>query len=145
MSGFWTSTDAVRVADDTGSADSTPPMRPLAPADLPRLAEWLREPRVARWWNQPSSLEEVERDFGPSVRGEEPGEDLVVSLGARAVGLLQRSVIGDYPGDLQEYAAVVDVPPGAVQLDYLIGSTADRGHGLGPRMIADAVRDTWDT
>src|SRR3954447_13237140 len=145
MSEFWTSTDAVRVADDTGPADGALTWRPLTAADLPLLAEWLREPRVARWWNQPSSLDEVERDFGPSVRGEEPGEDLVVLLEGRPIGLLQRSVIGNYPGDLQEYTAVVDVPPGAVQLDYLIGSTADHGRGLGPRMLATAVRDTWKT
>jgi aminoglycoside 6'-N-acetyltransferase len=118
--------------------------RALTADDLPLLAAWLREPQVARWWNQPSSSEEVELDFGPSVRGEEPGEDLVVSLDGRSIGLLQRSVIDDYPEDLAEYAQVVEVPPGAVQLDYLIGDAADRGRGLGPRIIAAAVRDTWD-
>ncbi len=126
-------------------ADGDLTWRPLAPDDLPQLAAWLREPRVARWWNQPSSLEEVERDFGPSSRGEEPGEDLVVLLDGRPIGLIQRSRIGDYPGDMKEYAAVVDVPAGAVQLDYLIGSTTDQGRGLGPRMIAAAVRDAWET
>lgn len=118
--------------------------RPLTEADLPLLAEWLSEPRVARWWNQPSSREEVERDFGPSARGEEPGEDLVVSLDGRPIGLLQRSVIGDYPGDLAEYTQVVEVPPGSVQVDYLIGAEADRGAGLGPQMIAAAIEEAWD-
>jgi len=27
------------------------------------LAEWLREPQVARWWNHETTLEAVERDF----------------------------------------------------------------------------------
>jgi aminoglycoside 6'-N-acetyltransferase len=118
--------------------------RPLTAADLPLLTRWLREPQVARWWNHETSPDAVERDFGASVRGEEPGEDLVVSLEGRPIGLLQRSVIGDYPEDLAEYSQVVEVPDGAVQLDYLIGEASDRGRGLGPRIIAAAVRDTWD-
>jgi aminoglycoside 6'-N-acetyltransferase len=119
--------------------------RPLAADDLPMLAGWLREPQVARWWNHDSSDFGVERDFGPSVRGEEPGEDLVVLLDGRPVGLLQRSVIADYPEELDEFATLVEVPEGAVELDYLIADPALRGRGLGARMIAAAVADTWQT
>ncbi|MBM9477677.1 GNAT family N-acetyltransferase [Nakamurella flavida] len=118
--------------------------QPLTAADLPLLAGWLRDPQVARWWNHEYTAEAVERDFGGSVRGEEPGEDLVVSLDGLAVGLLQRSVISDYPGEVAEFAAIVDVPDGAVELDYLIGDPSLRGRGLGPRIIAMAVERTWD-
>jgi aminoglycoside 6'-N-acetyltransferase len=117
--------------------------RPLAAADLPMLAKWLREPEVARWWNHEHTAEAVERDFGPSVRGEEPGEDLVVSLDGQPIGLLQRSVIRDYPEDLAEFRALTDVPEGAVEIDYLIADAALRGRGLGSRMIAAAVESTW--
>jgi aminoglycoside 6'-N-acetyltransferase len=115
----------------------------MAAADLPLLAAWLREPQVARWWNHEHTAEAVERDFGASLRGEEPGQDLVVSLDGHPVGLLQRSVISDYPEELAEFSAVVDVPDGAVELDYLIGDASLRGHGLGSRIIALAVRSTW--
>lgn len=118
--------------------------RPLTAADLPLLAGWLREPQVARWWNHEHTAEAVERDFGASVRGEEPGEDLVVSLDGHPVGLLQRAVISDYPEEVAEFAAVVDVPDGAVELDYLIGDASLRGCGLGSRIIAMAVGSTWD-
>jgi aminoglycoside 6'-N-acetyltransferase len=117
--------------------------RPLAAADLPLLADWLREPDVARWWHHEHTAEAVERDFGASVRGEEPGEDLVVSLDGLPIGLLQRSVIRDYPEDLAEFEAVTEVPDGAVELDYLIADPALRGRGLGSRMIAAAVHSTW--
>jgi aminoglycoside 6'-N-acetyltransferase len=117
--------------------------RPLTADDLPVLAEWLQEPQVARWWNHEHTIEAVERDFGASVRGEEPGEDLVVSLDGRPIGLLQRSVIRDYPEDLAEFEAAIDVPTGAVELDYLIADGALRGRGLGSRMIATAVQNTW--
>jgi aminoglycoside 6'-N-acetyltransferase len=117
--------------------------RPLAAADLALLAEWLGEPQVARWWNHETSAEAMERDFGPSVRGEEPGEDLVVLLDGRPVGLLQRALIHDYPEDLAEFQALVEVPDGALQLDYLIAAPALRGRGLGARLIAAAVADAW--
>jgi GNAT superfamily N-acetyltransferase len=69
--------------------------------------------------------------------------DLVVSLDGRPIGLVQRSVISDYPEDLAEFAAIVDVPDCAVELDYLIGDAALRGRGLGARLIAAAVENTW--
>ena len=119
--------------------------RPLIAGDLPMLAEWLREPQVARWWNHETTLEAVERDFGASTRGEEPGEDLLVLLDGRPIGLLQRSAICDYPQDLTEFSAVIEVPVGAVELDYLIADPALRGRGLGSRMIAAAVEDTWNS
>ena len=117
--------------------------RRLASDDLPLLAGWLAQPRVLRWWCHDPSPEAVERDFGPSVRGEEPGEDLVVSLDGRPFGLVQRTLISAYPEDHAEFAAVVPVPEGAVQLDYLIGEPELCGRGLGPQMIAALVEDTW--
>lgn len=115
--------------------------RPLTSDDLPLLCHWLEEPQVARWWNHDATA--VDRDFGPSVRGEELGEDLVVLVGGHPVGLLQRSVIDDYPEDLVEFSNLVEVPRGSVELDYLIADAALRGRGLGARMIAHAVDDTW--
>ena len=117
--------------------------RPLVAADLPMLAEWLAEPQVSRWWHHETSAAGVARDFGPSVRGEEPGEDLVVLLGGRPVGLLQRSRISDYPEDLVELSQIVDVPPGAVGIDYFIADPNLRGRGLGARLIRTAVSRTW--
>lgn len=118
--------------------------RPLTRDDFPLLTTWLEEPRVKRWWNHETNPEAVERDFGPGTRGEEPGEDLVVLLGDRPIGLLQRSVIRDYPEEYARFSAHVDVPPGAVELDYLIGDPDLRGRGLGTRLIRAAVADTWN-
>ena len=114
--------------------------RHLVADDLPMLGRWLAEPGVRRWWNHDSSPEGVERDFGPSVRGEEAGEDLVVCIDGRPVGLVQRAVISDYPEDLAEFPRLVEVHDGAVEIDYLLGEPGVRGRGLGPRMIGRSSR-----
>lgn len=117
--------------------------RPLTPADLPLLAEWLAEPHVARWWNHETTPEALDRDFGPAMRGEEPAEDLLVLLGDTPLGLLQRCRWHDYPEYVVEVAGIVTVPPGAVTIDYLVGRPADVHRGLGTRMITAAVADVW--
>lgn len=132
-----------RTGAGTGAGTQTIGWRPLAAADLPLLARWLAEPPVARWWNHETTPAALERDFGASVRGEEAGEDLVVLLDGRPVGLLQRSRIADYPEDLGELASLVDVPAGAVTIDYLLSEDAPRGQGAGTRLIATAVARTW--
>ncbi|MFI1994552.1 GNAT family N-acetyltransferase [Actinoplanes sp. NPDC020271] len=112
-------------------------------ADFPLLAHWLAQPHVARWWHHEWSAEAVERDFGPSVRGEEPNQDWLASLDGRPAGLLQRCRWTDYPEYVAEMTPVYPLPPGAVSIDYLIGEAGDVGRGWGPSMIAAFVARTW--
>ncbi len=113
--------------------------------DFGLLATWLSHPHVQRWWNHEFTPDAVERDFGPSARGEEPNEDLLALLDGRPTGLVQRCFWHDYPEYIEEVAHILPIPVGAVTLDYLIGRSSDTGHGLGPRMIGAAVADTWRT
>ncbi|PSK93637.1 aminoglycoside 6'-N-acetyltransferase [Murinocardiopsis flavida] len=117
--------------------------RMLVPADFPLLAQWLSHPHVARWWNHETSPDAVERDFGPTARGDEPAEDLLAHLDGVPFGLVQRSRLTDYPEYLGEFAKVVDVPEGAVTIDYLIGPADHVGRGLGTRMIRSILARTW--
>lgn len=117
--------------------------RRLTRAEFPLLAGWLAAPHVARWWNHEYSPEAVERDFGAAVDGAEPSEDLLVLRDGEPIGLLQRSRLGDYPDELASYAALVDVPAEAVQIDYLIGDVGLTGRGIGTEMIRCAVADVW--
>ncbi|MFJ7326071.1 GNAT family N-acetyltransferase [Streptomyces cyaneofuscatus] len=118
--------------------------RRLTEDDFPLLISWLEQPHVARWWNHETSVEAVRRDFGPAVRGEEPSEELLAHLDGTPMGLLQRCGLADYPEYLVEIAALVDVPAGAMTIDYLIGEPQLVGRGLGPRMIRSAVQAIWD-
>ena len=53
-------------------------LRALRESDLPRVAAWLAEPHVARWWNLPSGLDGVRAKFLPRIAGDEPTHMLVV-------------------------------------------------------------------
>jgi aminoglycoside 6'-N-acetyltransferase len=117
--------------------------RRLAPEDFPLLSRWLAHPHVARWWNHDPSPAAVERDFGPATRGEDPSQDVLVLADGRPVGLVQRCRLHDFPEYVAELSPVVQVPPGAASLDYLVGEGLDTGHGLGPAMIAALAADTW--
>ncbi|GGO77586.1 GNAT family N-acetyltransferase [Nonomuraea cavernae] len=117
--------------------------RRLNERDFPMLREWLRQPHVARWWNHETSMEAVERDFGPATRGEEPSADLLALFDGRPLGLVQRSRLADYPDYLDELASIVDVPEGTVTIDYLIGDPGQVGRGLGTAMIRSIVERTW--
>ncbi|MFZ3572894.1 GNAT family N-acetyltransferase [Streptomyces sp. BH097] len=118
--------------------------RRLTEHDFPLLKSWLEQPHVARWWNHETSPEAVSRDFGPATRGEEPSEDLLVHLGDSPIGLVQRCRLSDYPDYLAELATVVEVPPGAMTIDYLIGEPQQIGRGLGSRMIRSVIQATWN-
>ncbi|KUF15036.1 GNAT family N-acetyltransferase [Streptomyces silvensis] len=117
--------------------------RRLAEHDFPLLQSWLKQPHVSRWWNHETSTEAVARDFGPAARGEEPSEDLLVHLDGSPIGLVQRCRLSDYPEYLAELAALVEVPHGAMTIDYLIGEPVHVGRGLGPQMIHSVVQATW--
>ena len=102
-----------------------------------------------RWWYHDLGDEAVARDFGPALRREEPTEDLLVELDGEPVGLVQRCRWDDYPEHLDElltgFSGSVDLPHGALSVDYLLGSPQLVGHGLGPRVIAAACEDAWST
>ncbi len=117
--------------------------RRLTRGDFPRLAGWLSEPHVARWWNHEFTPDALERDFGRSVDGEEPGEDYLVSLDGSPIGLIQYSRYEDYPEYLDELEPLLVVPDGAVAVDYLIGDPELIGRGVGSAMIAAFVREIW--
>ncbi|MGW7395984.1 GNAT family N-acetyltransferase [Streptomyces cyaneofuscatus] len=118
--------------------------RRLTEDDFLLLISWLGQPHVARWWNHETSVEAVRRDFGPAVRGEEPSEELLAHLDGTPVGLLQRCRLADYPEYLVEVATLVEVPSGAMTMDYLIGEPQLVGRGIGPRMIRSALQAIWD-
>jgi aminoglycoside 6'-N-acetyltransferase len=119
--------------------------RRLTRDDFEMLAGWLAQPHVQRWWHHQFSAAAVERDFGPTVDGEEPAEDHVVALGGDPIGLIQYCRLHDYGDNVEELRPLIDVPAGAVSIDYLIGDPSLIGRGVGRAMITAFVERIWRT
>lgn len=114
-------------------------LRLLRREDFPLLSRWLAEPLVARWWDDDSSLEAIEAQYGPSVDGADPTAVHLAAHDGQVFGLVQVYRFDDEPESLTELSTVCPVPPRALSVDYLIGEPSARGRGLGAAMIAAAV------
>ena len=132
-----------RVAHD--GAETTPPIafRRLARTDFALLGRWLAQPHVARWWNHDPSAAAVEEDFGAAVDGIDPAEIFIAETGVQPIGLLQRYRFGDHPGYRDDLAAVLEVPDGALSIDYFVGEPSVLRQGFGSAMIGAAVASIW--
>ncbi|MEZ5255637.1 MAG: GNAT family N-acetyltransferase [Ilumatobacteraceae bacterium] len=119
--------------------------RRLSPRDFALLGRWLAQPYVERWWNHAFTPAALERDFGPSMDGEEPNEDWVAMLDGRPIGLIQYCAYADYPDYRAELSPGVDVPDGAMSIDYLIGEPECVRRGIGRSMIVAFVDRIWAT
>ncbi|PPJ33805.1 GNAT family N-acetyltransferase [Nocardia nova] len=117
--------------------------RQVAPADFALLGQWLAQPHVRRWWHHDFDAASVERDFGPTARGEVAAEDLLVSADGEPVGLVQRIRWADWPEYVEQVRPILDVPGEAVSLDYLIGEPGRAGRGLGTAMLRAVVAQSW--
>jgi aminoglycoside 6'-N-acetyltransferase len=116
---------------------------PIRRADFGLLSGWLSTPHVMRWWADDPSLAAIEADYGGCIDGTEAAAVFIAHYGGEAVGLIQRYRIDGDPEYLAELASVVQVPAGAISIDYLVGPSHVLGRGIGSAMIAAFVRRTW--
>ncbi len=123
--------------------------RPVARSDFDLLARWLADPLVRRWWNHEYTVEALERDFGATIDGNEPGDlDLALLADgsdgmARPVGLIQSYLLHDFPTYVEELSTVMEIRPGDGSIDYLVGEPDCRGRGVGRAMIAAYIDRVW--
>lgn len=117
--------------------------RSLERSDLRQLSRWLAAPHVAAWWRQPHDAADLEADFGPVIDGRDPTEIFIVEDDGQDVGLIQRYRLED-DRQWEQAMAVGSSPRPAVGIDYLIGEESRIGQGLGPRIIACFIDDTWE-
>ena len=113
--------------------------RPLARSDFALLRGWLETPHVARWWHHDTSVESLESDFGPSLDGTDPARLAVALAEGVPFGFLQSYRYADNPGYLADVSTIVEVPQGALSIDYFVGEPALLRRGWGLAMIGAAV------
>ena len=113
--------------------------RSLRREDFALVDHWFAQPHVAEWWPEHDLGIDAEASFGPAVDGREPTDVFVVECAGRAVGLVQRCALADYP----EYAAALGRADGAT-IDYLIGEPDMVGVGIGPVLVDRFTARTFD-
>ena len=105
--------------------------RPFDRADFPLLLDWFGREHVRRWWyDEPTTLEGLEHEYGPSLDGREPTDHFLILLDGRPIGFIQSYRAADY-----EDVWPVSAPPGAFGVDLLIGEEELTGRGLGPEIL----------
>lgn len=108
--------------------------RPVTPDDLPMLAEWLRDPLVARWW--PGSERQIalmREDMGHEVM-----RQVIAQLGDTPLGYAQ-----SYPAFHWPAPHFAGLRADSIAID-VFGAPQGRGHGgawlgaLGDLLLRDA-------
>jgi aminoglycoside 6'-N-acetyltransferase-1b len=105
--------------------------RPLEPADLRLMHEWLQRPHVKRWWRDRETYEEVVEHYLPSIEGDEPTDHYLALLGEEPIGYVETYLVSDYP----DYAALIGVAEGVAGVDLFIADEALTGQGLGTEIL----------
>lgn len=116
---------------------TTPQFRPLVADDLRLLHEWLQRDHVRRWWSKHPMYEDVVDEYLPAIEGDDPTDLYVIVLGERPVGFIQTYLVDDY----SEWAALVDVGPGAAGVDLFIADAELIGRGIGTEVLRAFTRE----
>jgi aminoglycoside 6'-N-acetyltransferase Ib len=121
---------------------STLIFRPLTPADLPTLHEWLQRPHVARWWGPVPSPGELAADFAPAIAGAAAHWAYIALRDGVPIGFIQAyAPVGWH----HEGWWLDEHDPGVRGIDQFLADASQLGQGLGTAMVrafvADLLRD----
>ena len=111
--------------------------RTLDMSDLPRLAAWLMEPHVRKFYQpDPITLDEVTAEYAPVIGNDTPTIcHLAVSQGA-PFAYVQSYRNFDYP----EWAEMIDVHDG-ISVDLFIGDPAFLHRGMGRALLVAYLQE----
>jgi aminoglycoside 6'-N-acetyltransferase len=120
----------------SGSALREIAFRPVDEWDFPLLTDWLAEPHVRRFYQKTSiTLEDVASEYGPSVRGEEPGTCHLAICAGKPFAYLQCYRNADY----REWADLIGVD-GGISVDIFIGDSTYLRKGFGRAALSGYLR-----
>ena len=112
--------------------------RALAASDLSLIHRWLNEPCVLKWYAKHSySQSEVAAKYMPRIESRDSVQVFVAEVNREPVGLLQTYWLSSFI----DYSALVGAGSGWAGVDFFIGESAYRGHGLGAKLLEQFVRE----
>ncbi len=103
------------------------------------MHRWLNDPEVVKWWEGDDvSWAGVVQDYSPE-RAPDGVQHWIASLDDRPIGWISLGDVAQWPEESVAWTAL-GANPRPAGIDYLIGGSADRGHGRGTQMIEAFVR-----
>lgn len=106
--------------------------RPLVRDDFPMFVAWLARPHVREWWGSPTTLAEVEEDYGPTLAPESRDRSYIAYMDGEPIGYIQSySVVGDHQPEWWPD----ETDPGARGIDQFLADGTRLGQGLGTAMV----------
>ena len=117
-------------------------LRSMRHEDLSLLASWIEQPHVRPWWAEPTG-DDLMTEYAACIDGDDPTDVFVIDYDRRAIGMIQRYRIDDYPEWVKALPVEVDLGV-AAGLDYLVGDPDLTGRGIGTTAIATLTAMTFD-
>jgi aminoglycoside 6'-N-acetyltransferase len=108
--------------------------------DLDLARRWLLEPHVKRWWDEGAKTPYPDAeiaDYREAIQGKDPTYRYVAHVDGRPAGIIQHYRIADDP----EYAEALALDEDAIGVDLFIGDADLIGHGHGPAILRQFLRD----
>jgi aminoglycoside 6'-N-acetyltransferase len=103
----------------------------MRPQDLPMLAEWLREPTVARWFTENDEINDLAAQLTDARIRQQ-----IVLLHNRPIAYVQDYDIHGFKDHPLRF-----LPKGSRGIDTLIGAASDQGHGYGSAYLMQLLAE----
>jgi aminoglycoside 6'-N-acetyltransferase len=116
-------------------------------ADYEIMAKWLSDPRVAEFYegrDRPLSLEQIQSEYAPYIRGEADVTPCLIMLQSALIGYIQFYLVGEESRN--SYGLPADEGIGSLDgIDQFIGEVSCWNRGLGSRSISLLLQHLFQT
>jgi RimJ/RimL family protein N-acetyltransferase len=113
--------------------------RPIRPAELSTLHEWLARPHVAEWWQPTLTFAELEEEHAEHFAGISAVKPYFALADGAPIGYIQSyTAMGSGGGWWTE-----EQDPGVRGIDQFLANAEDLGRGLGSLMVRTFVEELF--
>ena len=113
--------------------------KPVTADDLIMVHAWLQRPHVAQWWHEPTSLDELVRDYIHPVDTASSTRAYLACMDAEPIGFIQSYVAMGSGGGWWEH----ETDPGTRGIDQFLANADGLGRGIGSAMVRAFVEQLF--
>ncbi len=108
--------------------------RPVETADLPMLADWMRQPHWQEWWGDPEEEVGFVRDM---IEGRDTTRPFLFLVDGEPAGYIQYWFIGHHQNEewIADSPWLAELPADAVGVDLSIADAGNLSRGIGSAVL----------